>query len=251
MLEGLVWAKVRQHNRFLSDTASAFLPTCKDLANDLDVTLCIVWRQRYRLLRLLEIVRLAARSLLCVSKGRNAPFVAHSGLRTEARRVAIPPWGRVSNTPYWRRRLRVRSMLHMASQGGARPLDRCGYDVICFARPAGQPCRTRIQADMAYDEWEHEYHLTPNGWLPGSLHFRGTLAKKVPVPIDRVMTMVQENLKSSSSPLLQTTWRPGWQSSGHSQEKIDHLLMRFGRRPPEAILFRLDQSKGSVPTSRS
>jgi hypothetical protein len=97
---------------------------------------------------------------------------------------------------------------------------------------------------MAYDEWENEYHLTPNGWIAGSFSFRGTLAKKVPIPIDRVLTMVQENFNSSSSPMFQTTWRHGWQSSGYSLEKIDLLLVRFGEEPPKAILFRLGSISG-------
>jgi hypothetical protein len=97
---------------------------------------------------------------------------------------------------------------------------------------------------MAYDEWEHEYHLTPNGWTTGSFYFRGTLAKKVPIPIDRVITMIEENFNSSSSPALQRSWRLGWQSFGCSCEGIDLLLMEFGYRPPEEITFRLNARTG-------
>jgi hypothetical protein len=52
----------------------------------------------------------------------------------------------------------------------------------------GQSC---ILAVMAYDEWEQEYHLTARGWVAESFYFRGTLAEKIPTPIDRVLTMVQ------------------------------------------------------------
>jgi len=107
----------------------------------------------------------------------------------------------------------------------------------------GQSC---ILAGMAYDEWEHEYHLTPNGWVTGSFSFRGTLAKKVPIPIDKVMTMVQENFNSTSCPLLQTSWRQGWLSCCCSLEKIDRLFLKFGYRPPEQITFRLEESRDSV-----
>lgn len=72
---------------------------------------------------------------------------------------------------------------------------------------------------MAYEEWEHEYHLTPNGWATGSFYFRGTLAKKIPIPIDRVLTLVQENFNSSSNVALKRSWRDGWNGSGYSDEK--------------------------------
>jgi hypothetical protein len=96
---------------------------------------------------------------------------------------------------------------------------------------------------MAYDAWEHEYHLTPNGWVTGSFYFRGTLARKVPVPIDRVLTIVQESFFSSSSPLPQISWRQAWIYSAYSLEKIDSLLIKFGEEPPAAILFRLKGSR--------
>jgi hypothetical protein len=106
--------------------------------------------------------------------------------------------------------------------------------------------RSRILAGMAYDEWEHEYHLTPKGWATGSFYFRGTLARNVPIPIDRVLTMIQENFNTSSSPLIQTSWRQGWLSSGCSLEKIDRLFLKFGRRPPEEITFRLSPRRVQV-----
>ena len=98
--------------------------------------------------------------------------------------------------------------------------------------------RIRIVTGMAYDEWEHEYHLTERGWVPGSFYFRGTLAKKVPIPLDRVLTMVQENFNSTLFVVPQTSWREGWKS-GCSQETIELLLVRYGHRPPEEITFQL------------
>jgi hypothetical protein len=46
---------------------------------------------------------------------------------------------------------------------------------------------------MVYEEWEHECHFTLSGWVAG-----GTLAQKVLRLIDRVLTLVQENMSSSS-----------------------------------------------------
>jgi hypothetical protein len=128
--------------------------------------------------------------------------------------------------------------------GSADNVDHVHVALLPFSQNAPRSVGTRILAVMAYDEWEHEYHLTPNGWVTGSFYFRGTLAKKVSVPIDRVLTMVQENFNSSSSAGLQTSWEQNWQSSGCSQEKIGLLLVKFGDRPPEEITFRLDERTG-------
>jgi hypothetical protein len=85
---------------------------------------------------------------------------------------------------------------------------------------------------MTHDEWEHEYHLTPLGWVEGSFYFRGTLTRKIPTPRDRVITMVQENTSESSYADLKTSWRHGWKSSEHTHEQIGGLLAAFGHRPP-------------------
>lgn len=85
---------------------------------------------------------------------------------------------------------------------------------------------------MTRDEWEHEYHLTPLGWVDGSFYFRGTLIRKRPAPCDRVLTMVQENTSESQYADLKTSWRRGWKSSGYTHEQIDGLLAEFGYRPP-------------------
>jgi hypothetical protein len=92
-----------------------------------------------------------------------------------------------------------------------------------------------ISLGMAYDEWEHEYHLTTHGWLSGSFFFRGTLAKKIVVPSDRVMTIVQENMHSSVDAALRTTWRCDWKSSDHGAEEVDLLIRLYGHRPPSGI----------------
>jgi hypothetical protein len=89
---------------------------------------------------------------------------------------------------------------------------------------------------MAFDEWEHEYHLTLSGWVPGSFYFRGTLARQLEIPADSVLTLVQENLNSSAQAGLKTTWRLDWKSP--DREQIEHLLDKFGKRP----------QKGSHPT---
>ena len=85
---------------------------------------------------------------------------------------------------------------------------------------------------MTRDEWEYEYHLTPLGWVGGSFYFRGALTREIPVPRDRVITMVQENTSESVNAELKTSWRQGWKSSDYTHEQIDDLLAEFGHRPP-------------------
>ena len=88
---------------------------------------------------------------------------------------------------------------------------------------------------MTHEEWEHEYHLTPHGWITGSFYFRGTLAKQVPVPHDRLMTVTQENMYFSADAPVKTTWRCDWRSSDHTAEEINTILLQYGHRPPEWI----------------
>lgn len=99
---------------------------------------------------------------------------------------------------------------------------------------------------MAYEEWEQEHHLTPAGWVAGSFFFRGTLARKVPIPSDRVLTLVRECANRLESSGLQTTWRQDWKSSDQPPEAIDHLLGQFGQRPPEQYTSPL---KNASPTA--
>src|SRR5665213_2960920 len=85
---------------------------------------------------------------------------------------------------------------------------------------------------MTRNEWEREYHLTPLGWVEGNFYFHGTLAREVPVPCNRVMTLVQENTTESLYTDLKTSWRHGWKSSDYTHEQIGGLLAEFGYRPP-------------------
>lgn len=84
---------------------------------------------------------------------------------------------------------------------------------------------------MTRDEWEHEYHLTPLGWVEGNFYVRGSLAREIPVPLNRIMTIVQENASDPLYEELKTSWRQGWKSPEHTREQISRLLNEFGHRP--------------------
>ena len=88
-----------------------------------------------------------------------------------------------------------------------------------------------MEANMRRNEWEHEYHLTPLGWVEGNFYIRGTLARKIPIPHNRVITLVQENTSESLYADLKTSWRQGWKSTEHTHEQIRNMLAAFGHRP--------------------
>ena len=98
---------------------------------------------------------------------------------------------------------------------------------------------------MTRDEWEHEYHLTPLGWVEGNFYVRGSLTREIPIPHNRIMTIVQENASESLYAELQTSWRHGWKSSEHTREQISDLLKEFGHRPP--FLSAVSATQLSVP----
>lgn len=98
------------------------------------------------------------------------------------------------------------------------------------------PC---IQPQVTHEQWEYEYHLTLQGWVSGSFYFRGTLARKVQTPSDRILTLVQESGRASENTGMRTTWRREWRSPAHSRAEIDLLLTQFGHRPPDAMTFSL------------
>jgi len=79
---------------------------------------------------------------------------------------------------------------------------------------------------MAVDREEREYHLTPNGWVPGTMKdmFTGTIAGTV--PDDRVLTlvwkMVQKSQYEPESRLVIETWR-----GSISDEELEDLRAKF------------------------
>lgn len=76
-------------------------------------------------------------------------------------------------------------------------------------------------------EW-WEYHLTPNGWVVGDerLDFGGI--EKRPVPADRVLTIRETEIISSSHSKLETTWSEVYRSD--DEELVQNLLEKYGNR---------------------
>jgi hypothetical protein len=89
---------------------------------------------------------------------------------------------------------------------------------------------------MTRNEWEHEYHLTPEGWIRGNFYLRGTLTRNVPVPRNRVITMVQEN---TSNLYARTSKQVGGTGGNPRTTRLSKLAacllsLDIGRRPCEA-----------------
>lgn len=79
---------------------------------------------------------------------------------------------------------------------------------------------------MAVDREEREYHLTPNGWVTGTVKnmFTGTTAG--PAPDDRVLTlvwkMVQKSRHEPESRWVVEAWR-----GSISDEELAELRAKF------------------------
>ena len=84
---------------------------------------------------------------------------------------------------------------------------------------------------MSVDRYKREYHLTPRGWAVGSFYFYGTATKTVPLPVDRLLTIVKEVEQSHAFSPEEVSWSEEWRSQDASPQKIGRLLKKFGVRP--------------------
>jgi hypothetical protein len=85
---------------------------------------------------------------------------------------------------------------------------------------------------MSYDCYERAYHLTPNGWVSGELHYYGTVDKKEPAPKDKVLTLVKSVEQSSGYQPETVAWRQHYRS--RDAKRVARLLKKFGNRPPNS-----------------
>jgi hypothetical protein len=88
-----------------------------------------------------------------------------------------------------------------------------------------------IKPKMAFVDWEQEYHLTPEGWVPGSSYVLGEVAAEVEPPDDRVLTMVEQSRLVAGPSGEVSTWRYDWKAPEIIPDDLDRLLAVFGHRP--------------------
>ncbi len=80
----------------------------------------------------------------------------------------------------------------------------------------------------ASEEWV-EWHLTPSGWIKGSIHLDFNKTEVVDVPRDRVLTCMYKEYMSSGFSKLKTSVKEEWKSE--NEEVIQELLKKFGSCP--------------------
>lgn len=80
-------------------------------------------------------------------------------------------------------------------------------------------------------DWEREYHLTPQGWLTGSSYVLGEIAAEVEPPSDRVLTLVEQSRFVSGLSEARSDWRYDWKSPEIGTDDPHKLLAMFGHRP--------------------
>ena len=79
----------------------------------------------------------------------------------------------------------------------------------------------------ATDDFEVEFHLTPNGWQRGSEWFFGELQAATPSPANRLLTLKQRIYQSSPVATPLVTWVTVWRKSGVPEHEIEELRKKF------------------------
>jgi len=90
---------------------------------------------------------------------------------------------------------------------------------------------------MSEDIEKRERHLTPNGWVFGSVYANGTKVTDVPIPQDRVETCIEElNDSSGGWDPPTVSWEAVWQSPYMAADERDDLLKKFP--PPKYVPWK-------------
>ncbi len=81
---------------------------------------------------------------------------------------------------------------------------------------------------MSADRNEEEYHLTPSGWVRGSLTVYDAVIRRVARPTGAALTAIKEGYTSSGIDPEEITWREAWRSGAVQTTRIDSLLKKYG-----------------------
>src|SRR5260370_2665440 len=91
---------------------------------------------------------------------------------------------------------------------------------------------------MSQDRAEREYHLTPAGWIAGSLWVYGKVTEEKPIPSDRVETWIEEIDDPSGWASEIVSWKLVWFSPDATAETRAELNQKFPQprlKPRKAI----------------
>jgi hypothetical protein len=78
---------------------------------------------------------------------------------------------------------------------------------------------------MAYDNYEIDFHLTPNGWRTGGVNTTGS-PDEIP-PEDRVLTIRKSVYQRSGWSSEDIAWNEIWRSPATSEEELAILISKY------------------------
>ena len=82
------------------------------------------------------------------------------------------------------------------------------------------------------DDFEVEFHLTPQGWKRGSEWFFGRLEAECSPPPDRLLTLRKHLVQPFSSAPKTISWATVWRDTRFTDDELD--LVRSRHPLPEA-----------------
>jgi hypothetical protein len=81
---------------------------------------------------------------------------------------------------------------------------------------------------MSADRNEEDYHLTPKGWVRGSLRVYDVEKHTVARPTNAVLTLTKEGYSSCGIDPEEVSWHEVWRSTKVGIRRINSLLKEHG-----------------------
>lgn len=81
---------------------------------------------------------------------------------------------------------------------------------------------------MAVDNLKHEWHLTSEGWISGSLMFFDNLqGKKIERPINAIETWIDQTYQKSNYSSEEQNWYIMWKNESIPEKTRDLIRAKF------------------------
>ena len=82
---------------------------------------------------------------------------------------------------------------------------------------------------MAFDSYDVEWHLTPNGWFSGDTWYFGKKDSGVAAPTNRLLTTRKSVRQRSEWSKEDTSWRETWRADSATDAEIQALMQEYPR----------------------